>query len=256
MSTSGVGSANSTNPFAFLNGNSSGGTNGTNGTNGTAGTTGSSGSSSAGSNSSSSSGSVGGLTMSDFLTLMTAQLQNQDPLNPTDSNQFLSQLSELSTVEGISQLNTSMTTLSNSMLSSQALTSASLVGQNVLAQAGAASYTSGQALGGAVQVPTGATGVTLTVSNAAGAVVNQISVPATAGLQSFTWNGDMTNGQPAPSGTYTLTANAVVGGKSQTATTYVSGTVSSVTLGTAGESPTLNTSQLGAVSLSSVQQID
>ena len=43
--------------------------------------------------------------MNDFLTLMTAQLKNQDPLNPTDSNQFLSQLSELSTVEGISQLN-------------------------------------------------------------------------------------------------------------------------------------------------------
>src|SRR5579872_4511520 len=214
-----------------------------------------SGTSGSGSSSSSTSG-IGGLTINDFLTLMTAQLQNQDPLNPTDSNQFLSQLSELSTVEGISQLNTSVSTLSNSMLSSQALTSASLVGQNVLAQASSASYTSGQALGGAVQVPAGATGVTLTVSNAAGAVVNQIAVPATAGLQSFTWNGDMSNGQPAPSGTYSVAANAVVGGKSQTATTYVSGTVSSVTLGATGQSPTLNTSQLGAVPLSSVQQID
>src|ERR1700684_1406105 len=88
---------------------------------------------------------VGGLTMNDFLTLMTAQLQNQDPLNPTDSNQFLSQLSELSTVEGITQLNTSMSTLSNSMLSSQALTSAALVGQGILAPATSANYTSGQA---------------------------------------------------------------------------------------------------------------
>jgi flagellar basal-body rod modification protein FlgD len=248
MSTSGVGSANGTNPFAFLNGNSS-----TSGTNSTSGT---SGSDSSGSDSSSSSGSVGGLTMSDFLTLMTAQLQNQDPLNPTDSNEFLSQLSELSTVEGISELNTSMGTLSNSMLSSQALTSASLVGQNVLTQASAASYTSGQALSGAVQVPTGSTGVTLTVSNAAGAVVDQLSVPATAGLQSFTWNGNMSNGQPAPSGTYAVAANAVVGGKSETATTFISGTVSSVSLGATGQSPTLNTSQLGPVALSSVQQID
>src|ERR1700691_2837636 len=89
---------------------------------------------------------VGGLTMNDFLTLMTAQLQNQDPLNPTDSNQFLSQLSELSTVEGISQLNTSMTTLSDSMLSSQALTSAALVGQGILAPASSAAYVSGAAL--------------------------------------------------------------------------------------------------------------
>jgi flagellar basal-body rod modification protein FlgD len=194
--------------------------------------------------------------MSNFLTLMTAQLQNQDPLNPTDSNQFLSQLSELSTVEGIAQLNTSVSTLSDSMLSSQALTASGLVGQGILAQAGSASYTAGQSLSGAVQVPTGATSVTLTITNAAGALVNQMAVPATAGLQSFNWNGDAANGRAAPSGTYSVTANAVVGGHSQTADTYITGTVSSVTLGASGQSPTLNTPQLGPVALNSVQQID
>src|SRR5471030_813101 len=109
MSTSAVGSPTSTNPLA-----------------------------SGASASNSPASGVGGLTMNDFLTLMTAQLKNQDPLNPTDSNQFLSQLSELSTVEGISQLNTSMSTLSNSMLSSQALTSAALVGKGILAPASSA----------------------------------------------------------------------------------------------------------------------
>jgi flagellar basal-body rod modification protein FlgD len=187
---------------------------------------------------------------------MTAQLQNQDPLNPTDSNQFLSQLSELSTVEGISQLNTSMSTLSDSMLSSQALTSAALVGHGILAPGSSAAYTSGQALSGAVQVPTGATSVALTITNAAGAVVDQQGVPASAGLQNFSWNGNMSNGQPAPSGTYSVSANAVVGGASQTASTYLNGTVSSVTLGASGESPTLNTAQLGPIALSDVQQID
>src|ERR1700684_1224437 len=151
MSTSGVGSPNTTNPYAFLNGSS--------GTSGTGGT-GSAGNSSGSAASSSSTSGVGGLTMNDFLTLMTAQLQNQDPLNPIDSNQFLSQLSERSTVEGISQLNPSMTSLSDSMISSQALTSAALVGQGILAPASSASYTSGQSLSGAVQVPTGTTGVT------------------------------------------------------------------------------------------------
>src|ERR1700690_4048814 len=82
---------------------------------------------------------VGGLTMNDFLTLMTAQLKNQDPLNPTDSNQFLAQLSELSTVQGISQMNTTMTNLSTSLMSSQALASASLVGKSVLTAGSAAS---------------------------------------------------------------------------------------------------------------------
>jgi flagellar basal-body rod modification protein FlgD len=233
MSTSGVGSPTSTNPLA--SGASTG--------------------SGTGSSNSPASG-VGGLTMGDFLTLMTAQLQNQDPLNPTDSNQFLSQLSELSTVEGISQLNTSMSTLSNSMLSSQALTSASLVGQGILTAATSAAYTSGTPLSGAVQVPAGATGVVLTVSNAAGAMVNQMNVPATAGLQTFSWDGTASNGQPAPSGSYAVSATAEVGGATQAATTYLNGTVSSVTLGAAGASPTLNTPQLGPVALSAVQQID
>src|SRR5580658_7149855 len=123
------------------------------------------GSASGSSSASSATAGIGGLTINDFLTLMTAQLQNQDPLNPTDSNQFLSQLSELSTVEGITQLNTSMTSLSDSMLSSQALTSAALVGQGILAPASSAAYVSGQTLSGAVQVPTGATSVALTITN-------------------------------------------------------------------------------------------
>src|SRR5579863_9159930 len=96
---------------------------------------------------------LGGLTMNDFLTLMTAQLKNQDPLNPTDSNQFLNQLSELSTVEGISQLNTSLSSLSGSLLSTQAVNSAALVGQTILAPATSATLASGGSLSGAVQVP-------------------------------------------------------------------------------------------------------
>jgi flagellar basal-body rod modification protein FlgD len=210
-----------------------------------------------GSSSTSDTGSgVGGLTMNDFLTLMTAQLQNQDPLNPADSNQFLSQLSELSTVEGISQMNTSMTSLSNSLISSQALASASLVGQSVLTAATSASFTSGGTLSGAVQVPSGASSVTLNITNSGGALVDQIAVSPTSGLQTFSWNGTASNGAAAPSGTYSVAATAAVGATSQAATTLLDGTVQSVSLGTSGTSVTLNTSELGAVALSSVQQIN
>jgi flagellar basal-body rod modification protein FlgD len=211
-----------------------------------------------GTSSSSSIAGIGGLTMSDFLTLMTTQLKNQDPLNPTDSNQFLSQLSQLSTVEGISQLNDTMNTLSTSVLSSQALNAVSLVGKNVLAPASSSTYISGTSLSGAVQVPSGATAVSLTITNSGGAVVNQISFPATAGLQTFSWDGTASNGSALPSGTYSVSAAATVTGQTQpqAATTYLNGTVTSVTLGASGANPTLNTSQLGPVALSSVQQID
>lgn len=209
-----------------------------------------------GSGSGTSSGGITGLTMNDFLTLMTAQLQNQDPLDPTDSNNFLSQLSELSTVEGISQLNTSVSTLSTSMLSSQAISSAALVGQSVLTPADSASFTAGSTLSGAVQVPTGTTGVTVTITNSAGVIVNQMAVSPSAGLQTFSWNGAAGNGAAAPSGTYNVTATAEVGGASEAATTLINGTVSSVTLDSSGTGVTLNTPQLGTVPLSSVQQID
>ena len=193
--------------------------------------------------------------MNDFLTLMTAQLQNQDPLNPTDSNEFLNQLSELSTVEGISQLNTSMGSLSNSMLASQAVNSAALVGQTILAPADAAELASGGSLSGAVQVPSGASSVTLSISNAAGVTVAKVAMPAVAGMQGFSWNGQTSNGGTAPPGVYSVSATAVVGSTSETATTYLNGSVSSVTLDP-GSGVMLNTPQLGAVALGNVQQID
>jgi flagellar basal-body rod modification protein FlgD len=199
---------------------------------------------------------LAGLTMNDFLTLMTAQLKNQDPLSPTDSNQFLAQLSELSTVEGISQMNTTMTNLSTSLLSSQALSSASLVGQSVLTPATSAAFTSGGTLNGAVQVPTGATGVTLTITNAGGAIVDQVAVPATSGLQAFSWSGTAQNGSASPTGTYGVTATAIVGGATQAATTLLNGTVQSVSLASGSNGVTLNTPELGPVALSAVQQIN
>ncbi len=84
------------------------------------------------SQSTSSTNSLGGLTASDFLSLMVTQLQNQDPLNPASSNDLLQQTAALSQVEGINQLNTSISQL----LSSQQLTqAASLIGKDVTYQA-------------------------------------------------------------------------------------------------------------------------
>ncbi len=212
--------------------------------------------SSASGSSSSSNGSIDGLTMNDFLTLMTAQLQNQDPLDPTDSNDFLSELSELSTVEGISQLNTGVSSLSSSLLQTQAVNSAGLVGQTVLASANTAELASGGSITGAVAVPEGASAVKLTVTNSSGETVDQISLPTGEGMQSFTWNGATSSGGTAPAGTYTVAAAATVGSASEAASTFLNGTVTSVTLDSSNSSVMLNTTQLGSVALSSVEQID
>lgn len=195
------------------------------------------------------------LTANDFLTLMTAQLKNQDPLNPTDSTQFLSQLAQLSTVTGISQLNSTMSTLSSSLMSSQALTSSQLVGRSVLTSATSASYGGSQPISGVVQVPAGANSVTVTITDSSGAVVRQLAVSTNTGAQTFSWDGTTDNGAAAPAGDYSVSATAAVGGATQAATTLLYGTVSSVTLGSSGSGVTLNTPELGSVALSSVQQI-
>src|SRR5271157_6415028 len=96
-------------------------------------TTGGAGTGSGSSGSSSSTG-VAGATLggTDFLTLMLAQLKNQDPTSPVDSNVFLTQLAELSQVQGITQLNTSFTNLSNSLVGNQAMQASSLLGHQAL----------------------------------------------------------------------------------------------------------------------------
>jgi flagellar basal-body rod modification protein FlgD len=240
----------------------------TTGTGGAAGTTGASTgastSASAGAAVAASGTSLGG---TNFLTLMLAQLKNQDPTSPVDSNNFLNQLAELSTVQGINTLNTSFSSLSSSLVSTQAMQASSLLGHQALVSSSTAVLgSSGAVVTGAVKVAQTSSSVLLNISDAAGALVAQLNLGAQpAGLANFAWNGATGSGGPAPAGTYTLKAqvNGVAAGTA--VGTYVNGTVESVTMGagtsatgtgTAGSSGlTVNVAGLGSVPFSSVQQI-
>jgi len=193
----------------------------------------------------------------DFLTLMLAQLKNQDPTSPVDSNTFLTQLAQLSQVQGITQLNTSFSALSSSLSSSQALQASSLLGHQALVNSTTANLAANGTVTGAVNVPQNTSQVLLTVKDASGALVRQINLGAqSTGLASFSWDGKAGDGSQAPAGTYTLSAQyagATSGGTA--ATTLVNGTVESVSMGAGSTGLTLNVSGLGSVPFSSVQQI-
>jgi len=192
----------------------------------------------------------------DFLTLMLAQLKNQDPTSPVDSNTFLSQLASLSEVQGITQLNSSFSTMSNSLVSGQALQASSLLGHQALVSSSTATLAANGTVTGAVNVPQTSSNVTLSISNSSGVLVQQINLGAqSAGLANFSWNGTQGDGTQAPAGQYNLTAQ-VSGVSSGTAVgTYVNGTVQSVTMGAGTTGLTLNVAGLGSVPFSSVQQI-
>jgi len=200
--------------------------------------------------------SVAALSVNDFLTLMTAQLKNQDPSQPLDPSTFVTQLAQFGTVSGIDSMQSSLSSLSSTLLANQALSSASLVGHAVLIQASTAQYTAGQSLAGAVQAPTGTSAVTVDITNSNGTLVQQIKLGASSGMTSFSWNGSTLSGTQAASGSYNVQAVADVNGVSAAPTVYLSGTVSSVTLGTAGAGVSVNTPQLGTIALANVQQVD
>jgi flagellar basal-body rod modification protein FlgD len=205
------------------------------------------------------SGAAAGATLggTNFLTLMLAQLKNQDPTSPVDSNQFLNQLASLSTVQGITQLNTSFGSLSTSLVSSQALQASSLLGHQALVSSKTANLTANGSVSGAIEVPQTTSQAVVNISDSSGALLRQINLGAqSTGLANFSWDGKLQDGSQAPAGQYTLSA-LFAGAKSgaTAASTYVNGVVQSVTMGAGQTGLTLNVSGLGSVPFSGVKQI-
>ena len=233
------------------------GTTGT-GTTGTGSTTGTTGTGTTGTGSTT--GVTGAATLggTDFLTLMLAQLQNQDPTSPVDSNTFLTQLAQLSEVQGINTLNTSFSSLSTSISANQALQASSLLGHQASVTSSTLQLGTSGSVTGSVSVPATTSGMLLTVADSTGAVVRTIGLGAQSagGSASFSWDGTEQNGSRAPAGTYTLTAQyAGQTSTSPSASTAVNGTVESVSMGAGSTGLTLNVAGVGSVPFSSLQQI-
>jgi flagellar basal-body rod modification protein FlgD len=167
----------------------------------------------------------------DFLTLLVAQLENQDPLNPQDGSEFMSQLAQLEQVQGIQDLNESFSSFSQSMLSNQALQATTLVGRDVMVQSSVGQLEQGKALTGVIGLPEAASSVTLNVFNSAGALVRQLPLgDHGAGPLAFSWDGLGGEGLSVPSGQYTLAAQGSVNGESVELGTAVNFNVNSVTI--------------------------
>jgi flagellar basal-body rod modification protein FlgD len=190
-----------------------------------------------------------------FLQLISTQLQNQDPLNPTDPSQFLAQVEGLSEVSSLQSLQTSIAGLTSGLQGSQMLSGTSLLGHSVLIPSTTATLASGGSVSGAVTAPSGATTLTVAVTNSAGALVDAFPVSAqSSGLTSFSWNGQTGSGSNAPAGQYTVNVTATVGNATQTVSPNIYSTVQSVTMDPTTQALDLNTNN-GTVPLSSVISI-
>ena len=176
------------------------------------------------------------LGQADFLLLMTEQLKHQDPLNPMDNSAFLGQLAQFSPVQGLQELNGTVSGFADAMATDQLLRGAAMIGRDVLLpSAKVALGDDGNPATGIVAAPAAGT-VTFEITDANGQPVRQFSVPAAAaGEVAFAWDGLDASGQRLPAGAYGITARHVAdNGNTTQLTTYANGRVESVSIGTDG----------------------
>ncbi len=162
-----------------------------------------------------------------FLTLLTTQLKNQDPLSPLDTNQFTQQLTQMTGVEQQLLSNQLLQQLVTANQSSGLSNAVNMIGKTVTAGSSTATLTSGSA-SWPYTLSSGAASGTVSVVNSGGTVVWTGPLSSmNGGSNTFTWNGkDSTGAQLANGGTYTLNIAATdSSGQPVTVTNGVSGTV-------------------------------
>jgi flagellar basal-body rod modification protein FlgD len=166
----------------------------------------------------------------EFLSLLTTQLQNQNPLDPLDTNQFTQQLVEFAGVEQQLKTNDSLSTLVSLQQTAQATQALAYVGKTAVVKGGTATMTNSSATWN-FNVPSAAT-TTVSITNSSGQTVYSGNYAVNAGNdQPFTWNGQGNDGTQWPDGQYTLTATAKdSSGNPVAISTQIQGVVNSVDL--------------------------
>jgi len=199
--------------------------------------------------------SANSLGIDEFLTLMTTQLKNQDPMKPLEGTEFVAQLAQFGAVSGIQSMQSSIESLASSLRSTQVLNGTTLVGHDVLVQADNFSFTQGVGVAGEIDVPAGASSLHIRITDSTGALVREIDAVPQSGVNTFSWDGTRADGTPADSGDYDIEAIATVGGANESLEVLMAGKVSSVTIDSTGTNLTLNTSALGSISMNNVRRV-
>jgi flagellar basal-body rod modification protein FlgD len=150
----------------------------------------------------------------EFLTLFTAQLQNQNPLEPVKNEAFVAQLAQFSQLEALTNMQTSLDSFVTSMSGERMLGSAALIGKKVAVTDTPTQLTTGGTIDGSIDLPMGASGIQVAVHDSQGRLVQElVAGPQTPGSMPVQWDGKDAAENPVPSGLYRLSATAVVNGQ-------------------------------------------
>jgi len=150
-------------------------------------------------------------TQDRFMTLLVAQLKNQDPMSPMDNAQMTSQMAQINTVTGIQQVNDTLKSMATQFSSLQVLQGTSMVGHKVLVASNTLTRSAGIA-SGAVDLAGKADAVKVEILSPGGQVLETFDLGALdAGRQSFNWDSSnyQDTGEPNFRVTATLAGQAV-----------------------------------------------
>lgn len=199
-----------------------------------------------------------------FLELMITQMNNQNPLSPQDNSEFVAQLAQFSSVEGLERLNTSF----NSFMSNNALQASSLVGRSVTVESEKSTLVKGGIVAGSAELPYSTKNLSISIYDDKGALVQKVPVgEVPAGEMVFRWDGQNmeVNGElldweadedaVAAAGQYKFEVTADQNGKNEALKTSLSANVNSVTIGENG-ALILNLAGIGAVDAKDVKQFN
>ncbi len=198
-----------------------------------------------------------------FLELMITQMNNQNPLSPQDNSEFVAQLAQFSSVEGLERLNKTF----NSFMSNNALQASSLVGRSVTVESDKSTLTKGGIVSGSADLAYSTDNLKMNIYDESGALVQKIPVgKVSQGEMVFRWDGqnlevtgellDWEAGDAAAAaGEYKFEITADQNGKNEALKTSLSANVNSVTIGENG-ALILNLAGVGAVDASKVKQFN
>lgn len=192
-----------------------------------------------------------------FMKLMLAQLQNQNPLDPSDGTEFVSQLAQFSSLEGITNLNSSVQEIAGMYRSTQALQATALVGRDVLIGSDKAYLDYTGPISGVIH-PEGvsAGNVIANITNASGQVVKAVDIGNIGSEDTpFEWDGTDNNGNRVPPGVYKIAIQGTVAGDVEALNLSTHAKVSSVSIVNNSGDMLLNLNGLGQISSNDIKQV-
>ena len=191
-----------------------------------------------------------------FLKLLITQLKNQSPLNPQDNTAFVAQLAQFSSLEGIQNLNTTVSALSNSMQSSQALTASALVGRTVEVPTASGYLAKDGIVQGTIALESSTSNLVMNIYDKDNKLVMTKNLGSqSSGDKPFAWDGSIDDkGTKGAEGMYRFEVLAKDKGESAKVQTYIGANVNSVTIG-ANQAVMLNVNGIGQVPLTDVKNI-